>query len=389
MNSLPEKSYTMSGIPSTTIVVRHSAECPYKDDAFYKRCNCFKHLRWSVVGKLHWKATKQRTWAGAQRFQREFELSFHEPTLARTVSVRDAADSFLAQKRGQNISGEVIKKYSRELDRLVEFADCNQRYTVRQISLQDLSAFRATWEQSYPSSLTRGKVQGRLREFFKYCLHSDLIAKNTASGLSTIKADRVPTQPLSPGQYQAMLGKIAALFPDDDKQTRVHALLQCMRYSGLAIGDTVRFPRASLRQVQQNGRTVDVVITARTKNGNDVFVPIPPEVATEMRLCPNGHPDYFFWNTGTGKPQSAVTNWQHDLRTLFRAAGMADGHPHQLRDTFAVEMLGKGVPIELVSKMLGHESVKTTEKHYAPWVKVRQENLTSVVMATWQSPASV
>jgi integrase len=48
-------------------------------------------------------------------------------------------------------------------------------------------------------------------------------------------------------------------------------------------------------------------------------------------------------------------DWQHDLREVFRAAGMPDGHPHQLRDTFAVGLLEKGVPMEEVSKALGHE----------------------------------
>jgi site-specific recombinase XerD len=43
---------------------------------------------------------------------------------------------------------------------------------------------------------------------------------------------------------------------------------------------------------------------------------------------------------------------------------MPDGHHHQLRDTFAVGLLEKGVPMEVVSKALGHESIKTTEKHY-------------------------
>jgi integrase/recombinase XerD len=81
----------------------------------------------------------------------------------------------------------------------------------------------------------------------------------------------------------------------------------------------------------------------------------------------NENPKYAFWNTGTGKPQTAVTNWQHDLRQAFRAAGMPDGHPHQLRDTFAVGLLEQGVPLEEVSKLLGHESIKTTEKYYAKW----------------------
>lgn len=56
------------------------------------------------------------------------------------------------------------------------------------------------------------------------------------------------------------------------------------------------------------------------------------------------------------KPQSAVTNWQHALCECSGPAGMPDRHPHQLRDTFAVGLLEKGVPMEEVSKAVGHDS---------------------------------
>jgi integrase len=58
-------------------------------------------------------------------------------------------------------------------------------------------------------------------------------------------------------------------------------------------------------------------------------------------------------------------------------------HPHMFRDTFAVEMLLAGVPLEQVSMLLGHKSVKITEKHYAPWVKARQEQLAVNVRKSW------
>ena len=54
-----------------------------------------------------------------------------------------------------------------------------------------------------------------------------------------------------------------------------------------------------------------------------------------------------------------------------------------LRDTFAVEMLLTGVPLEQVSILLGHKSIKITEKHYAPWVKARQEQLAANVRKAW------
>jgi integrase/recombinase XerD len=56
-----------------------------------------------------------------------------------------------------------------------------------------------------------------------------------------------------------------------------------------------------------------------------------------------------------------------------------------LRDTFAVELLLAGVPIDQVSLLLGHSSVKVTEKHYAPFVKARQEQLETSVKLSWQA----
>jgi hypothetical protein len=41
-------------------------------------------------------------------------------------------------------------------------------------------------------------------------------------------------------------------------------------------------------------------------------------------------------------------------------------------DTLAVRLLTKGVPLEDVSKLLGHASIAVTEKYYAPWVASRK-----------------
>jgi integrase/recombinase XerD len=57
------------------------------------------------------------------------------------------------------------------------------------------------------------------------------------------------------------------------------------------------------------------------------------------------------------------------------------------RHTFAVEMLLAGVPIDQVSLLLGHSSVKTTERSYIPFVKARQIQLQKSVRAAWKTDA--
>ena len=89
-----------------------------------------------------------------------------------------------------------------------------------------------------------------------------------------------------------------------------------------------------------------------------------------------------FWS-GSGKLESIVRSWQTRLCRLFKLAIIQDGHAHRFRDTFAVELLLAGVPIERVSVLLGHQSVRITEKRYAPWVRARQEQLEADLARSW------
>lgn len=55
--------------------------------------------------------------------------------------------------------------------------------------------------------------------------------------------------------------------------------------------------------------------------------------------------------------------WQM-LKILSAKAGIALAGPHSLRHYFATRMIQKGVSIYYLSKILGHQSVQTTEKIY-------------------------
>jgi hypothetical protein len=46
-------------------------------------------------------------------------------------------------------------------------------------------------------------------------------------------------------------------------------------------------------------------------------------------------------------------------------------------------LLQKGGSIEIVSKLLGHSSIRVTERHYAPRIKARQERLETAIRRIW------
>jgi site-specific recombinase XerD len=373
----------MPETPVVTIFVRHSADCKYKDDEHWKRCNCRKHLRWSYDKRQYRQSARTRSWGEAENAKRRLEGSFASGGKAAAQennfkTIECCVHSFIAAKEGQKITGGVVNKYRRELGRLETFLASRGIRFPNQMALDDLYAFRNTWDGMYPSTITQQKAQERLRGFLRY-LH-DAGYMERVPRLNTIQVDEPPTMPLTEKEYQALLDAVPVVFPDAQEARKVCALIRLMRHSGLAIQDATTLERGNI--VRDARKKLYRIVTNRQKTGTHVSVPIPDDVAQELLTVLNGNSKYVFWS-GVGLKESSPKSWQKRFRKLRLEAGLSDFHPHQLRDTFAVDLLSKGVPLEEVSKLLGHESIRTTEKSYAKWVPERQDRLDNLVTATW------
>jgi integrase len=89
-----------------------------------------------------------------------------------------------------------------------------------------------------------------------------------------------------------------------------------------------------------------------------------------------------FWN-GRSKPKSLVGNYQKSLALVFEAAGVPPAYPHLFKHTFASVSLQHGVPLEFVSQVLRHSTIKMTERRYTHWMKGRQEQLEEEFKKSW------
>src|ERR1700722_10635191 len=171
--------------PLVTIFVRHSAACPHKGDGFYKRCQCRKSLRFFHNGKQQTVSAKTRSWAEAEKAKRKLEDQFaaadpNQPLPSIAVkaesrpTIEKAVELYLSDKLTQGLDPTAYKKHVRELSRFSDFMAKRGKFFPHEIGLTDLTEFRATWVDLYPSSLTRSKVQERLRGLFRYGDHYEL-----------------------------------------------------------------------------------------------------------------------------------------------------------------------------------------------------------------------
>ena len=74
---------------------------------------------------------------------------------------------------------------------------------------------------------------------------------------------------------------------------------------------------------------------------------------------------------------------ERSLAKLLKLAGVK-GSAHKFRHTFATELLQKGVSTEIVAKLLSHENIRITQKHYSHWIAERQAELEAAVQKTWK-----
>jgi integrase/recombinase XerD len=381
-----------------TVYVRHAAACT-ASDPYWKRCKCPKWLYINCDGQRSQRSAKTRAWERAEEVRRTVEREFEAkqegredavpPEQETNVSLETAVDRFLASKRKQNLADSTVSKLNAIFKKqLLAWAKQEGIRLVAEIQVRDLDSFRETWADG---PLARKKKQERLIGFFYYCQRLGWIKSNPAVLLGRIKVEEKPTDYFPKPEFDQIMDATYVYNPKAwnteprNQATRVRTLILLMRWSGLAISDAVGLERSRLNAKNE-------LMLYRAKTGHPVYVPLPQHAAEALRNIPPGprsNPRYFFWS-GNGKLRSSVGDWQRSMRRVFGLADIRreDGtpkrcHPHMLRDTFAVECLLAGVPLEQVSMLLGHKSIKITEKHYAPWVKARQEQLTTNVQKSW------
>lgn len=348
-----------------TIYRRHVADCKFRGRK-HRNCQC---PIWAA-GMLHGRKVKKsldlRSWEAAQKLVRDWEA---KPE-GGGITVKTAVEKYLSDAEARNISDSQMRKVRlvlTELDR--NFG----AVAIGSVSVDDLRTIRAAWKVA---PITMQKRLEMLRSFFRFCVDSGWIDRNPAKVVRLPVVEFEPTLPFTELEMENVLwacDMVRDKHPNMDPgiEKKLRALILLMRYSGLRITDAVTLKPDRIT----NGKLF--LYQAKTKY--PVWVPLPKIVLAALDEINAGR-EYYFW-TGTSKIRHAPTRWQDRLKKLFAIAGIPDGHSHRFRDTFAVSLLEKGVDLKTVSMLLGHTSIKTTEKHYAPWVKSRQEALEAAVAA--------
>lgn len=362
-----------------TIYRRHRKKCPHRvEGRSYRRCQCPIWVDGFLAGQEIRKSLGFRDWTRAQDLVRGWEADgkASNDLKPEPVTVKSACDEFIADAEARGLREPTLYKYRLLFRQLQEFAANDGIKYICESDLDRLRRFRATWRNK--NIAARKKLEA-LRTFFKFCCDSGWIPSNPAVKIKPPKTSDPPTMPFSREEvdrvmaacqhYQSGRGHAGPI-----NAQRLRAMVLLLRFSGLRIRDAAMLRRERI----VNGKLL--LYTAKT--GTPVYCPLPEPVVRELEVVQGTSKQFYFWS-GEGKPKSCVGDWQRSLKKLFRLAGVPDGYAHRFRHTFATDLLLAGVPLDRVATLLGHTNSKVTERHYAPWIRARQEQLEADVRRVW------
>lgn len=283
----------------------------------------------------------------------------------KAIGLRDAHEQFKNFLKEKKHSTSTIVAYGKDIDQLVSFLEKLPKSQVHEVTKEDLEGFLAKLaKEGYtPKSVSR-KINST-RTFYRFLKVNEYITDDPSLLISHPRYELAPPRILNPTEYRAL--RDAAR-----NDARMFAIIEVLLQTGIRIGEL-----AALR-LSDIGND-HLVIRTYEKHGErhaPLNKPAKEALRRYLEVRPKVKDDRVFV-TKTGKP-FLIRNIRTAVERYFRLAEIKDAKVNDLRHTFVAHHLKHGVSLIVLSKILGHKRLSTTER-YLQFVSDRAKETPNLV----------
>ena len=284
------------------------------------------------------------------------------------LAVRDDAQNdrllrrFLSAKMVKGCTKRTIQQYGKMLQLIMrKFDKPVTDYTADDIRLY--IAYRLTQDK-----ISKVSVQNEvryLRTFFAWLFAEEIISKNPMLKVDSIKIDKVKKKAFTEIECeklrQAARSGMEAAIVEVLLSTGCRVSELCMMKRDEIDGD-----RIIVHGKGNKDRTcflnakAQITLQAYFKERKDDNPYIFPKGIYDVKLT-KGNFEWYKNPALIGEGMRDKGGIEATIRRMGKRAGVEGAHPHRFRRTCATFALQRGMSIELVSKMLGHEQLTTTQ----------------------------
>ena len=285
------------------------------------------------------------------------ELYKDKEEISEDKSNFDLIEEFIDAKKVEGCSERTLKEYKNSAVKLVSHFE---EKTLRKITTDDVRNYLMSYQGiNNCSNTTIDNHRRNLSSFFSWLEAEDYILKSPMLRIHKIKTKKVVKKIISDEDIE--------ILRDNCKDIRDLAIIDLLYSTGIRVGELV-----NLNKDDVDFENRECIVIGKGNKERTVYF----DARTKLHLMNylsrrKDNNSALFVSLDKPYDRLNISGVEVRLRKLGKKLGIERIHPHKFRRTMATRAIDKGMPIEQVQQLLGHNQIDTT----MCYAKVMDENV--------------
>jgi len=273
----------------------------------------------------------------------EYEINNEE-----VIENNEYLTMFLSAKQVEGCSNRTIGYYQSTIEKMLSILDTPIRKITTEIVREYLKDYQLI---NNCSKVTIDNVRRNLSSFFSWLEEENHILKNPVRRIRKIKVGTTVKEIISDEEIE--------IIRDACKRNRDLAIIDMLYSTGIRVGELVNLDIADI-----NFNERECIVYGKGDKERKVYF----DAKTKLHLMKyleerNDSTKALFVTLNKPHARLKISGVEISIRKLGRSLGFDNIHPHKFRRTMATRAIDKGMPIEQVQQLLGHQQIDTTMKY--------------------------
>lgn len=267
----------------------------------------------------------------------------------KVLSNEDYLELFISAKRVEGCTERTIEYYRSTIEKMLLELD----KPVKRITTEVLRKYLTDYQmKNNCSKVTIDNVRRNLSSFFSWLEDEDHIIKSPIRRIHKVKTGTVVKETLTDEQIEVLR--------DGCHCMRDLAIIDLLYSTGIRVGELCNL---DIEDINFNER--ECIVYGKGNKERRVYFDAKAKLHLKRYIeSRNDSNNALFVTLDYPSDRLSIHAVEHRLRLLGRELNINKVHPHKFRRSMATKAIDKGMPIEQVQKLLGHQQIDTT-MHYA------------------------
>ena len=254
-------------------------------------------------------------------------------------------ENFIAAKKVEGCSDKSISYYKSTIINALKKIEKE----VVHVTTDDLRGYLNEYQaDSGASKVTVDNIRRILSSFFSWLEEENYIVKSPVRRIHKVKVGKTVKETYTDEALEQMR--------DHCSNARDLALIDLLASTGMRVGELVRLNRTDIDYQNR-----ECIVTGKGDKQRKVYFDARTKIHLQKYV--NSRTDTneaLFVSLLAPYNRLQISGVEIRLRQLGRELNIPKVHPHKFRRTLATMAIDKGMPIEQVQHLLGHQSLDTT-----------------------------